>query len=70
MTSMYNKLCSKQNGLFSNMSYLTKGQGSMNNLISSNHVCFVPTCSFSIVFYNLNHNYKGFHMLQGYFKFV
>ncbi len=33
MTSMYNKLCNKQGGLFSsNRSYLHKGHGSPNEL--------------------------------------
>ncbi len=30
MISMHNKLCNKQDGLFSYKSYLHKGQGSLN----------------------------------------
>jgi hypothetical protein len=78
MTSMYNKLCNKQNGLFSsNMSYLQKGQKSSNEffktykpLNSSNSTCFMANFSFSILFYNVNNSFKGFHKLQGYFKFI
>ncbi len=36
MTSMYNKLCNKKNGLFSsNMSYLQKGQKSSNEFFKT-----------------------------------
>jgi len=54
---MYNKLCNKQNGLFSfSGSDLHKGQGSLNefkktykpSLISSIHACFMVTFSFLI----------------------
>jgi hypothetical protein len=55
---MYNKLCNKQDGLFSSsMSYLHKKQGSPNefkthtkHLISSSHFCFMATISSFIVF--------------------
>ncbi len=51
---MHNKLCNKQDGLFSSSrSYLHKGQDHemsfkrhINHLISSNHVCFMATFSF------------------------
>jgi ATP/ADP translocase len=54
MTFMHNKLCNKQDGLFSSSrSYLHKGQDHemsfkrhINHLISSNHVCFMATFSF------------------------
>jgi hypothetical protein len=78
MTFMHNKLCNKQDGFFSSSrSYLHKGQDHemsfkrhINHLISSAHVCFMATFSFSIIFCNVNNNFKGFHKLQGYFKSI
>jgi len=40
------------------------------DLISSSHVCYVPTSSPFFFFYNINNKSKGFHKLQGYFKFI
>jgi hypothetical protein len=75
---MFNKLHNKQDGFsFSNMSYLHKGQKSSNEIlktykpmISSNLFFKMATFSFSILFYNVNNSFKGFHQLQGYLKFI
>jgi hypothetical protein len=81
MISMHNKLCNKQDGLFSfNKSYLHKGQGSPNEFektyktIWSHQIVFVLWQHFhilwSIFFYNVNSKSKSFHKLQRYYKFI
>ncbi len=41
-----------------------------NHLISLNCACFMTIISSFILFYNVNNGSKGFHKLQGYFRFI
>jgi hypothetical protein len=78
MTSMYNKLCNKQDGSFSLIIHIfIKGKDHKmslkthtNHFISLNHAYLMVSFSFSILFYNVNNSFMGFHKLQGYFKFI
>ncbi len=78
MTSMYNKLCNKQDGLFllvchiciRNKDHQMSLKTHTKHLISSNHFCFMATISSFIDFCNVTRIYKGLHELQGYFKFI
>jgi hypothetical protein len=75
---MYNKLCNKQDGLFSLIIHIcVRGKYQkmslkrhINHLISSSHVYFMVSFSSFILFYNVNNSSRGFHKLQGYFKFM
>jgi hypothetical protein len=78
MTSLYNKLCNKQHGIFYLLGYICiknkdhqmNSKRHKNHLISSNHAYFMVAFSSSILFCNANNNFKVFHKMQGYFRFI
>jgi len=41
-----------------------------NDIILSSCACSTATFSFSILFHNVNNNFKGLHKLQEYFKSI
>lgn len=77
MTSMYTILCNKI-WFFSLVSHICirDEDHQMNykihtiRLISSSRACSIAKSSSSILFYNVNDDYKSLHKLQGYFRFT